>query len=146
MIEIQLMSKNEMHDLLQRVRYGHLACCEGNRPYVVPIHFGYDEEYIYIFTTEGKKSAIMDANPEICLEVEEVTDNENWKSVIITGEAERTTNAEDRAKALLAVTDVNPTLTPALSVRWIDKWVHEVRDVEAIYRVKPKTMSGRRTA
>ncbi|MGE3465687.1 MAG: pyridoxamine 5'-phosphate oxidase family protein [Pyrinomonadaceae bacterium] len=146
MIEIRLMSKKEMREMLQRVRYGHLACCHDGHPYVVPIHFGYDGEYVYIFTTEGKKTAIIDANPEICLQIEDVADNDKWQSVIVIGDAERTTTNEDRAKALLAVTEVNPTLTPALNIRWVDKWVQEVRDIEAIYRVKPKEISGRQTA
>lgn len=40
----------------------------------------------------AKKSAILAENPKICLQVEEVTDNERWQSVILNGQAEEITD------------------------------------------------------
>jgi len=130
--------------LLDRVRYGHLGCSRNNHPYVVPIHFAYDDRAIYIYTTEGKKSDMIDANAEVCLQVEEVIDNENWFSVIVVGDAEKVTQAGDREKAFAAIVAANPTLTPAVNVHWADKWVLEQRDTEVIYSLKRKTTTGRR--
>ena len=68
-------------------------------PYVVPIHYAYDEPHVYIYTTEGKKTEIIDANPEVCLQVEEVTNANHWQSVIITGDAVQLTSKKEIAGA-----------------------------------------------
>jgi uncharacterized protein len=145
MIEIKDMSFVEMESLLDRVGYGHLGCAEDNHPYVVPIHFAYDDHNIYLFTTEGKKSEMIDANREVCLQVEEVIDSENWSSVIVVGDAEKLTDQKDREKALSAIIATNPNLTPALSFQWVDKWVRQQHDVEVIYRIDRKSITGRRS-
>ena len=144
MLEVKDMTHAEMDALLDRVRYGHLGCSQNNHPYVVPIHFALDENTIYIFTTEGKKSEIIDSNPEVCLQVEEVIDDENWSSVVIVGEAEKMTRGGERDKAYAAISMTNPSLTPALSFRWVDEWVREQKDSEVIYRINRKTTTGRR--
>lgn len=144
MIEVKDMTPKEVEDLLGRVNYGHLGCSSNNHPYVLPIHFAYDEHTIYIYTTEGKKSQMIDSNPEICLQVEEVVDNENWASVIVIGEASRLLSAADREEAYTCIAATNPTLTPAISYRWLDNWVRENKDIEVVYRIKRKSTSGRR--
>lgn len=143
MIEVKVMNSVETEDLLGRVLYGHLGCAMDNHPYVLPVHFAYDDHEIYIYTTEGKKSEMIDSNPEICLQVEEVVDNENWASVIILGKAERLESARDREEAYAAIAAANPTLTPALSYRWIDSWVREQKDSEVLYRIARTSTTGR---
>ena len=144
MLEVIDMTFGEIEGLLERIKYGHLGCAHNNHPYVVPIHFAYADRTIYIYTTEGKKSGMIDANSEICLQVEEVINDENWSSVIIVGDAERLTDVTGREKALAAITAANPTLTPAVSSRWVDKWVREQRDTEVIYRINRKSTTGRK--
>ena len=145
MLEIKEMSFAEIEALLGSVRYGHLGCAKDGHPYVVPVSFAYDDHTIYLYTTEGKKSEIIDDNPEVCLQVEEVTDNNHWRSAIITGQAEKLISVKDREKALSVVTASNPDLSPALSYRWLDDWVREERDTEIIYRINRQSASGRRT-
>jgi hypothetical protein len=141
MIEVREMSDKEIVELLSRVGYGHLACSRDDQPYLVPIHYAFKEPNIYVYTTEGKKSEIIAENPRICLQVEDVQDNAQWKSVILNGEAERLTDEVKREAALQAIVAVNPTLTPAVSIRWMDNWVRE--NIEVIYLIKPKSMTGR---
>lgn len=145
MIEVKEMSHGEIEDVLKRIGYGHLGCSQNNHPYVIPIHFACDDRNIYIYTTEGKKSTMIDANPEVCLQVEEVVDNENWISVIVIGDAEKLADDNERQRALAAITAANPSLTPATSTRWVDKWVREQRDIGIIYRIKRRMTTGRRT-
>ena len=146
MLEVKDMTFGEIEGLLDRVRYGHLGCAQNNHPYVVPIHFAYSDRTIYIYTTEGKKSEMIDANSEVCLQVEEVIDDENWTSVVVVGNAEKLTDALGREKAFAAVTAANPTLTPALSLRWVDEWVREQRDAGVIYRINRKSVTGRQAS
>jgi nitroimidazol reductase NimA-like FMN-containing flavoprotein (pyridoxamine 5'-phosphate oxidase superfamily) len=143
MAQIVEMDDEDNKKLLQRVRYGHLACTRDAQPYVVPIHYAYDDPHVYIFTTEGKKTEIISDNPKVCLQVEEVTDGKHWQSVIVTGEAERLTAKEEINRAMDFITAVNPTLTPALSIRWLDNWVRA--NVDVVYRITPTGITGRTT-
>ena len=141
MIEVREMDQFEIDNVISGRDYGHLACSQNDQPYVVPVHYVYDESRIYIYTTEGKKTEIIDSNPHVCLQVEEVTNGEDWRSVIVVGDASQITEPKEREKAIRLIRAGNPTLTPALSVRWMDCWVRENREV--IYRITPTAMTGR---
>lgn len=143
MIAVEELSNAEIIDILGRVGYGHLGCARDNKPYVVPVHYAFADGEVFIYTTEGKKFEIIKSNPNICLQVEEVTDNQHWQSVVIQGVADQITDEDERAKAFKLVIAVNPTLTPAVSVRWMDDMVRE--NIEVIYRLTPTETSGRRT-
>jgi nitroimidazol reductase NimA-like FMN-containing flavoprotein (pyridoxamine 5'-phosphate oxidase superfamily) len=142
-VEIEEMPPQEAHALLARLSYGHLGCARNNRPYVVPIHYAYHDQKIYILTTEGLKTDYIAANPEVCLQVEEVNSPTDWQSVVVIGEAERLTSPEDIERAMQHITKTNPTLTPAINIMWIDVWGRANR--VATYRITPHIISGRRT-
>jgi len=143
MVEVQEMNDDESKKLLARVGYGHLGLVRDTHPYVVPIHYAYNEPDIYIYTTEGKKTEIIEANPEVCLQVEDVTDENHWQSVIITGDAMQLTEKEEIARAMKFILATNPRLTPAMSIHWMDAWVRS--NYEVVYRITPKTITGRTT-
>ena len=143
MIEVREMGNNAARETLGRLNYAHLACSLNDEPYVVPVHYAFDGEYVYIYTTEGKKSGILDSNPKVCLQAEDVEDNEHWISVMAFGEVERVTDKAARSEALDLILEVNPKLTPAVSIRWMDSWVRT--NVEVIYRFRPRKISGRKT-
>lgn len=143
MIEIEEMRASEAREVLGALNYAHLAVAKDNVPYVVPVHYAFDGESLFIYTTEGRKADIIRVNPEICLQAEDVEDNENWKSVMVSGTAEQLTSEDDRQKALDLILKINPKLTPAISIRWMDSWVRE--NIEVIYRITPRSITGRRT-
>jgi len=137
------LDNDEIHEILTRVTFGHLGLCRDEIPYVVPIHFAYGDPGIFFYTTEGLKTDIIDGNPNVCLQIEEIKDRENWKSVIINGEAERLKTERQINGAMKLIKAVNPHLSPAWSVRWLDDWVRS--NVEVVYRITPTSTSGRRT-
>lgn len=143
MLDIDEMNTKEMHDLLQKVGHGHLGCSLEGHPYVVPMHYYFEEPNIYIFTTVGMKTKYMDANPEVCLQVEEVNDLKHWRSVTVTGRAEHITLQEEFDRVMQFVKERNPTLSPAMNRTWIDAWGRA--EVMALYRIHPTEMSGRTT-
>jgi len=143
MLEVVEMDADGCRRLLLRVGYGHLGLVRDTHPYVVPIHYTYDEPHVYIYTTEGKKTEIVRANPEVCLQVEDVTDDNHWQSVIITGDAVQLTSKEEIAGAKKLILAENPRLTPALSIRWMDSWARS--NYEVVYRIAPITITGRTT-
>jgi len=108
MNEILEMPDAEIDELLRRVGYGHLACARDDQPYVVPVQYAYDKPDIYIYTTEGMKAEFISENPKVCLQVEEIVDYGDWRSVIVMGEAEQIVDKKQREHALTLILATNP--------------------------------------
>jgi nitroimidazol reductase NimA-like FMN-containing flavoprotein (pyridoxamine 5'-phosphate oxidase superfamily) len=144
MLNVKDMATGEMQALLLRGGFGHLGCTRDNHPYVVPMHYAYDGQDLYFFTTEGTKTEFIAANHEVCFQVEEITDASNWRSVMLVGEARRLTKQDEVERAMQLVTEHNPNLTPALNKTKIGPW-QRLSNV-AIYRVRMTAMYGRKTA
>ena len=79
------LTKEQIDTLLVSCVVGHLGCCADNAPYVVPIAYAYDGNNIYSHAREGTKIDLMRKNPQVCLEVDQIDDLSNWRSVIIWG-------------------------------------------------------------
>lgn len=143
MVKVEDMTVEEMHALLRGVRFGHLGCARDGRPYVVPMNYAYEDDGLYFFTTEGMKTNFIDANSEVCFQVEEVKDSQHWQSVMVTGRAERLTKPDEIERAMQLITANNPTLTPAISRTQVDAWgrANEI----ALYRIQPEIIDGRKT-
>jgi nitroimidazol reductase NimA-like FMN-containing flavoprotein (pyridoxamine 5'-phosphate oxidase superfamily) len=144
MLKVEDMSPTEMHALLQRESFGHLGCARDGRPYVVPMHYAYDGKDLYFFTTQGMKTRFIQANPQVCLQVEEVTDAMHWRSVMVIGRATELTLADEMQRAMKLITERNPALTPAISETEVDSLGRAV-DI-ALYRITPEIIDGRKTA
>ena len=142
MLKVKDMAPKEIRALLHRIGFGHLGCAREGRPYVVPMHYAYDGEYLYLFTTEGMKTGFIEANPEVCMQVEEVESVSRWESVMVNGRAERITNQDDKEHAMQLITSSNPGLTPALNQRQLNG--SERTDEIVLYRIRPAGMDGRR--
>lgn len=143
MLDIDEMNSTEIHELLHQVGYGHLGCIHEGKPYVMPMHYYLRDSDIYLFTTEGMKTHDIDANPEICLQVEKLQDPLHWCSVIVNGRADRLTEPQDIDRAMQFIKKHNSKLSPAISRTWIDSWGRA--EVIAIYRIHPSEMTGRTT-
>ncbi len=89
---IQELTRQESLDLLARAHLGRLACAHQSQPYVVPIYFAYDNEYLYSFSTVGQKIEWMRFNPKVCVEADEVISPQQWASVIVFGHYEELPN------------------------------------------------------
>lgn len=143
MLNVEDMPPAEMHSLLRNANFGHLACSFNGRPYVVPMHYAYDGKELYFFTTEGMKTQFMNDNPEVCLQVEDVSDSSHWRSVMVIGRAERLSEGKETERAMQQITERNPTLTPAISATQTDAIGRAVEI--ALYRIQPEIIDGRKT-
>ena len=139
--EVLDLNEQEIDDMLHRNNYGHFGCTLNDKPYVVPINFVYEMPFLYVYTTAGMKSKILDMNPEVCLQVEEIIDRGDWRSVIIQGNATRIIDPIERERIFKLILETNPTLMPAMSIRWTDNWIRENKEV--VYRIDPTERSGR---
>ena len=92
---IRDMRREAADALLTRAHAGHIACTEGQQPYVTPFSFGYDRSHIYGFATMGRKIAALRTNPLACIVAQEVVSFQEWKSVIVSGRYEELPDNED---------------------------------------------------
>jgi uncharacterized protein len=110
---IQEMNREECLATLGRTRLGRLACAREGQPYVVPCYFVYDrptldEDYLYSFATEGQKIEWMRANPLVCVEVDEVTNIEQWSSIVVFGHYEELPALADTGPELRGIARQQP--------------------------------------
>jgi nitroimidazol reductase NimA-like FMN-containing flavoprotein (pyridoxamine 5'-phosphate oxidase superfamily) len=106
----QIKSKKEVEKVLQEAKILRISFSEDNRPYLVPMNFGYQDNCIYLHSApEGKKIDILLKNNRVCFEVdiqtEVVEDSKpcNWGmrylSVIGFGRAQFLDDIEDKKDA-----------------------------------------------
>jgi nitroimidazol reductase NimA-like FMN-containing flavoprotein (pyridoxamine 5'-phosphate oxidase superfamily) len=87
---VREMSNEECFRVLANSRLARLACASNNQPYVVPVYLAYHESpsgepCLYGYSTVGKKVEWMRANPQVCVEVDDVENCISWRSVIVFG-------------------------------------------------------------
>jgi len=82
---VKELSTRASLDFLGRTHLARLACAQGSQPYIVPIYFSHNNDYLYAFSTAGQKISWMRANPLVCVEVDDIVNCENWTSVIVYG-------------------------------------------------------------
>lgn len=71
--EKQINNPVLIDDILKRGRELSLAMIDGDRPYVLPMNYGYGNGCIYLHCArEGKKLECLRANPNVCFEISEV--------------------------------------------------------------------------
>lgn len=144
LLKVEAMSQGEIRALLLRCGFGHLGCTRDGHPYVVPMHYAYDGQDLYFFTTEGTKTEFIAANTEVCFQVEEVTSPSYWRSVMTLGEAHKIIKPDEMEMGMRLISERNPTLTPALNRTDVGAW-HRLNNI-ALYRVRPSAIYGRKTA
>jgi|SRR5450755_2846378 nitroimidazol reductase NimA-like FMN-containing flavoprotein (pyridoxamine 5'-phosphate oxidase superfamily) len=100
---IQELSEQESLDLVSRVRFGRLACAADGQPYVVPMNFVVQDRNIYAFSTIGKKIEYLRLNPRVCLQVDEISTGQKWKSVLVLGRYHEISNtaAEEAERKMI---------------------------------------------
>lgn len=101
--------------ILREGTLGRLGCIAEGWPYVVPVNYYFDGENIYIHTLPGKKLDALRANPRVCLQVDEIKDTYNWRSVIAYGTFEEISNEETQENVLTKLYSRLPHMTPVES-------------------------------
>ncbi|HEX5174663.1 MAG TPA: pyridoxamine 5'-phosphate oxidase family protein [Gaiellaceae bacterium] len=81
------LSRDEIDEFLRTQRIARLGCHADGVTYVVPLIYAYDDDAVVAVTTEGRKTAMLRANPRVCVEVDEYDSDGkgSWRSVIAHG-------------------------------------------------------------
>jgi len=99
------LDPDEIEELLRNNMIGRIGCSDEGLTYVVPVSYLYDNNTILCHSRDGMKIAMMRRNPNVCFEVDEIRDFNNWRSVIAWGVYEELTEDEDIEYAQQFFTD-----------------------------------------
>jgi nitroimidazol reductase NimA-like FMN-containing flavoprotein (pyridoxamine 5'-phosphate oxidase superfamily) len=109
--EKEITSIAEIEEIIAAAAVCRLAMVDGDKPYIVPLCFGYENRTLYFHTgMKGKKVDVLENNPHVCFEFDEgcraieQPDACDWamayRSVIGYGKASFVTSPERKRKAL----------------------------------------------
>ena len=71
--------------MLVAAHLARLACARSNQPYIVPVNVDFENGYLYGYATLGQKIEWMRQNPLVCVEIDEVLTDGQWRSLVIVG-------------------------------------------------------------
>ena len=79
------IAQEECRSILAGASFGRLGCSYQDQPYVIPIYFGYEAEYLYVLSTLGQKIEWMRQNPKVCVQIDRIASETEWISIIANG-------------------------------------------------------------
>ncbi len=138
------MSSEAVDEFLAARETGVLSLARGEKPYAIPISYGYDSEtttfYLRLVSTPGsEKRQFLASSPSARLVVYDRTDDEQrYWSVLASGELER---IDPNQLSLEEIEQYGQARRPLFEV-----WGQEKDELDInLYRFSPDELSGRRT-
>jgi len=111
----EIKDKETIRDVIEKAKVLRLGMSLDNRPYVVPLCFGYDGEHIYFHCAKkGLKVDHLKKNPAVCFELESKAEliehgteackfDFSYRSVIGFGEASEVRGIDQKRAALKVI-------------------------------------------
>ena len=107
----EISDESDIKAVIEKTRVCRLGMVNGNKPYIVPLCFGYSDNALYFHgSLKGKKIDLIRENPNVCFEFDlltETIESENacdwsmkYQSVIGFGKAVFVENEDEKHKAL----------------------------------------------
>lgn len=141
------LNKADCEKVIASGIYAHLACCDGDEPYVVPIMYVYRDGCIYSYTHEGQKIEIMRKNPKMCVQIQHVEHALEWESVMCWGLFEQVTDPKSIQDVKLLLAEKHGDVVMNEGYRPVSplvEHVHFAHDEDVvIYRMQPYRMTGK---
>ncbi|QEN13818.1 pyridoxamine 5'-phosphate oxidase family protein [Mycolicibacterium sp. ELW1] len=134
------LDDRQIEEILHAEVIARLGCIADGQVYVVPVTYVYDGTYVYGHSMDGAKLLAMRTHPQVCVEVEQVDDLSNWRSVIAWGVFEECEGAEWDAGMALLVARIMPLLTLPEGQPPPD---HASLRRGSVYRIRLGTKTGR---
>ena len=141
------LNEHQINNLLCSQVVGRIACTDGKLPYIVPVTYVFDGTYIYGQTREGLKLNILRKNPEVCFQVDVMTDMRHWQSVQVRGKFEELKDKEAIEKQHYLLNHVMPIMTGSEVHTDQHAAAGEIEDDNRVkpvmYRIKIREKTGR---
>jgi uncharacterized protein len=141
------LNKEQINNILSSQAIGRLACTDGMQPYIIPVTYAFDGNYIYGQTNTGLKLKMLRKNPNVCFEVEIMTDMQNWQCIIVYGHFEELKNKEaENAREILfgRVYTLQTSSTVHAHEHGVSAKIDDSKRVKmTLYRIKIIKVTGR---
>lgn len=142
-----ILQSTQIDEVLQKELIGRIGCHDDGETYIVPISYVYDGQAIYCHTQEGKKTAMMRKNPEICFQVDQLRDMANWSSVLVQGTYEEITDRQQRNHAMGSLLNRYLPMVSSMTMHLGKYWPFRPTDTQdiqgVVFRINIKNKSGR---
>jgi len=111
---IEITDFKQIEEIIQKTQVCHLAMIDENIPYVVPMNFGYKDNFIYLHSGQGgrKIDILKNKNNQVCISMEIGSElyvrheqvacsySMNFESVIINGNVQFIEDLDGKKDAL----------------------------------------------
>jgi len=144
---INKLTPQECKSILSQATLARLACALENQPYVIPIYVAYEGSSIYALSTLGQKIEWMRANPKVCLQVDEIQNQEKWVSVVVNGQYQELREpqfSEEREHAKKLLEQRHRWWQAAMAERQMTEGDHLIAPL--FFRVRIDSMTGLRAS
>lgn len=112
--EKEITNKEDIEKFLLESKICRLAMVDGDKPYMVPMNFGYRDGHLYFHSAkQGRKIDVIRKNPNVCFEVDQLIRfkkakiacdwGAEYKSVIGSGRAEFLNTPDEKTQALKVI-------------------------------------------
>lgn len=91
---------DKIDQVLANGNTGRIGYTDGEKVYIVPVNYAFNKTYLIAYSREGMKIDMMRERPQICFQVDEITDLANWRSVIVWGNYEEVTDPKEKYYAM----------------------------------------------
>jgi hypothetical protein len=144
----EIKDRGLIERIMEKADVCRIAVCENNRPYIIPMNFGYENNCLYLHSAnEGKKIDILKKNNDVCFEMEleyELVEDQNpcewsvkYHSVIGFGKAFLLEDSEQKREGL----DV---IVKKYTGRPYSKYPEAVLERLAVIRIEIESITGKR--
>jgi hypothetical protein len=135
---MKILSDEDARQLFHDAKVVRLGCIVNGEPYVVPINYLLEGDYLYSHSLYGLKIAGLRENPRACVQVDEIESDLHWKSAMAFGKFEEITKSRERADILTKLLRKFPMLTPVESAIASDGSSQEV----IVFKIKIERITG----
>ena len=137
----------EIENLLHDQLIGRIGCHWDHTTYIVPISYAYDGKFIYAITHEGMKVNILRKNRQVCFEVENILELDNWQTVICWGEFEELADGTERHEGLEILYHRHLPIQTSATTKLSPEWPFRPTDIDKIkgvvFRIRLIKKTGR---
>lgn len=144
----EMTNASAIKDAIRKANVCRLAMVDGDKPYVVPLCFGYRDNVLYFHgALKGQKLDIMRANANVCFEFDQVTEilesqdacdwSIKYQSVVGFGKAAFVEDADEKIQALNII-----------MAQYSDRefeFPETVLKVTAVFKVEIESMTGKQS-
>ena len=131
------LPEEEGRALLSTRGIGRLGCVDNGEPYVVPINYVFDDGSVYSHSLPGRKIEALRAHRRACIQVDQIENEFEWRSVIAFGNFEEIRMPSERSAVLGKLLARFPLLTPVESVM-----APEVEPNRIVFRIRIDRITG----